>query len=64
MGIDGTMTSEMSIEPVPSTNLPTLEAPPSRSCCVALARCRRREEMLIEDLDEVEGEAFLAALKR
>jgi hypothetical protein len=53
----------MSIEPVPSTNLPTLELPVEE----LLRRARPlppREEMLIEDLDEVEGEAFLAALER
>lgn len=63
VGVDGTMTTEMSIEPVPPTHLPTLEVPVEE----LLRRARPlppREEMLIEDLDEMEGEAFLTALER
>jgi hypothetical protein len=57
------MTCEMSLEPVAPTHLPTLELPVEE----LLRRARSlppREELLIEDIDDVEGKAFLAALDR
>jgi hypothetical protein len=55
------MTYEMSSEPVVPTRLPSLELPVEE----LLRRARPlppHEEMLIEELDEAEGLAFLAAL--
>lgn len=57
------MTCEMSSKHVVPTQLPTLELPVEE----LLQRARPlppREEMVIEDLDEAEGVAFLAALDR
>ena len=59
---DGTIAPEMSSESAVPTHLPILELPVEE----LLHRARALpplEEMLIEDLDEAEGLAFLAALK-
>ena len=56
------MTCEMSSEPLVPTRQASLELPLEE----LLRRARPlppHEEMLIEDLDEAEGLAFLAALK-
>ncbi len=59
--VDSRLTCEMSSEPIVPTGLPNLELPVEE----LLRRARPlppHEEMLIEDLDEAEGLAFLAAL--
>jgi hypothetical protein len=63
LDVAGTMTCEMSSESVEPMHLPTLELPVEE----LLRRAKPlppHDEMLIDDLDEAEGTAFLAALER